>query len=128
MKTGLIRGVFAVAGIFDLFVGLLFLVFGGRIFDVYGITRPNHPGYIEFPALLLLVFGVLMIHISRNPARYRSFMWYGMGLKASYAGVVFYHLLAADIPFMWVPFAVMDLVFLVLFYISWRATVPATEG
>ena len=41
--------------------------------------------------------------------------FYGIGLKVSYCGVVFWHWFTAGIPSMWKPFAVADLVFLVLF-------------
>jgi hypothetical protein len=128
MKIVWIRGLFAIAGIFDLLVGALFFFAGNAVFDLYGVTRPNHPGYIQFPALLLLVFGVMMIHISRNPVRYRNFMWYAMGLKASYAGIVFYHQIVSGIPSMWIPFAVMDSIFLVLFFLSWKMTKHLTPG
>jgi hypothetical protein len=49
-----------------------------------------------------------------------------MGLKSSYAGVVFYYLITSGIPSMWIPFAVMDVIFLVLFFIAWKMTKQMT--
>ncbi len=120
MKTGWIKAIFFIAGVLDVLVGITFLFFANTIYDWMGVTRANHPGYIEFPALLIIIFGIMMIRIASDPIRFREFIWYGVGLKASYAGVVFYYMLSSGIPFMWVPFAIMDAVFLVLFITAWK--------
>ena len=51
-----------------------------------------------------------------SPAASRQLIPYGILLKAAYCGVAFYHWLAAGIPGMWKPFALIDLVFAALFY------------
>ena len=33
-------------------LGLAFLASPAAIFEVFGVTPPNHPGYVQFPALL----------------------------------------------------------------------------
>ena len=53
-----------------------------------------------------------------------------MALKTGYSGLVFYYLLTTGVPAMWVPWAWADLVFLVLFLLSWHYTgtlMPADE-
>ena len=80
---------------------------------------PNHFGYVQFPAILLLIFAAMFYRVAMDPVANRFIMLYGVGLKAGYSGLVFYYMLTAGIPSMWVPWAWADLVFLVLFLVSW---------
>ena len=88
MSSFWVRVVFMIAAIYDGGLGLAFLFFGSDIFRIANVTPPNDLGYIQFPALLLVVFAVMFFHISRNPPKHRELMLYGAGLKASYVGVV----------------------------------------
>lgn len=84
-------------------------------------------GYIEFPALILLIFAAMFFQVARNPARNRTLIPYGAGLKASYAGVAFWNEINGGIPGLWIPWAWMDLLFLVLFVFAWlRLRQPAS--
>jgi hypothetical protein len=116
------RWPFIVSGIYDGLLGLTFLFLSGAIFSWAGVQPPNHPGYVQFPALLLLTFAAMFFQIARDPVRYRSLMPYGMALKAAYCGTVFYYQLTWGVPFMWIPFAWADLAFLILFILAYRAT------
>lgn len=117
-----VRPLFVVAGLYDGILGLAFLFFGMRIYDAFGVTHPNHVGYIQFPSLLLIVFGAMFLQIATNPVKYRSLMLYGMALKISYSGLVFWHQVTAGLPSMWMPWAWIDLGFLALFILAWRVT------
>lgn len=86
------------------------------------MTPPNHPGYVQFPALLLLVFAAMFLQVARDPVQNRGLIPYGMGLKAAYSGSVFWHQLTSGIPAMWVGWAWVDLVFLVLFVAAFKIT------
>jgi hypothetical protein len=66
----------------------------------------------EFPAALLIVFALMFLAVARNPVANRNLIPYGMLLKVSYCGVIFFHWFASGMPDMWKPFAVADLVFL----------------
>ncbi len=121
MKLSLIRSIFMISGLYDGILGVLFLFMAPELFSYAGVTPPNHFGYIHFPALLLIIFGTMFIRISTDPVRWRELIWYGIGLKFSYSGVVFYHLLTQGLPFVWVPFAVVDIVFLAVFLYALRA-------
>jgi len=121
MKPTWIKIVFYSTGIYDVLLGVYFFFFGNSVFDMFSVTRPNHAGYIQFPALLLVIFGFLFLRIARDPSKYRELMWYGMGLKGAYSGVVLYHLWFGEgMPFMWVPFAIIDIVYLLLIFLSWK--------
>ena len=116
-----ISSLFIVAAIYDGVLGGAFLFASGNLFDWFGVTPPNHQGYVQFSAALLIVFAAMFISIARDPIRNRSLIPYGIMLKLSYCGVVFFHWLTADIPNMWKPFCIADLVFLVLFAWAWTA-------
>ena len=70
--------------------------------------------------MLLVVFAIMFGTIARNPVANRNLIPFGMLLKVSYCTVVFGYWLRGGIPDMWKPWAVADLVFLALFYASYR--------
>jgi hypothetical protein len=110
-----IRLLFAVAALYDGILGLAFLLAPGAVFAAFGVTPPNHPGYVQFPAALLIVFALMFLSVARDPRAGRNLIPYGMLLKASYFEVIFYHWLLTGLPDMWKPFAVADVAFLALF-------------
>jgi hypothetical protein len=122
MAARWINRLFLVAGLYDAILGAAFLLFGPQIFRYAAVTPPNHFGYIHFPALLLIIFGVMFLRIATDPLKNRELMLYGVALKASYCGVVFWYDLATGIPRLWLPWAWADLLFLVLFIIAWLRT------
>jgi uncharacterized membrane protein YfcA len=127
MKTKpAISALFLVAAAYDGILGIAFLLLPGSLFEWFNVTPPNHPGYIEFPAMLLVVFAIMFGTIARNPVANRNLIPFGMLLKVSYCTVVFGYWLHGGIPDMWKPWAVADLAFLVLFYASYRRL--ATEA
>lgn len=121
MSSSWIKAVFWVSAIYDCLLGLVFLVGAAAVFEHFGVPLPNHPGYLQFPALILILFGVMFAQIALDPSGRRDWICYGIGLKLSYAGVVLYHQATAGVPSMWLPFAYADLLFLVGFVAAWRA-------
>jgi len=120
-KNSGIRMLFIISAIYDGLLGVLFLFAATAVFQWFHVTPPNHPGYIQLPAALLIVFALMFIEISRDPFAKRNLIIYGILLKVSYSGVVFFHWLTAEIPDMWKPFAVLDILFLVLFVWAYRS-------
>jgi len=116
-----IKFLFVISGLYDAVLGAAALLFGTEIFRMAGVTPPNHIGYIQFPALLVLLFGIMFLCIAKDPHGRREWILLGMGLKASYFGLVFCHALLGDIPKLWVPWAWADLVFFFLFFAAWRS-------
>jgi len=121
MKKSMVSTLFIVAALYDGLLGLAFLVAADAIFKAFAVTPPNHFGYVQFPAALLLVFAIMFAAVAKDPLRNRSLIPYGILLKLSYCGVVFVHWFSGGIPFMWKPFAVCDLVFIGLFICSYRS-------
>ena len=128
MKLNWIKIIFVVAGLYDGVVGVIFFLFGLSVFDFYNATRPNHIGYIQFPALILIIFGIMFVRIASDPVRFRELILYVVGLKLAYSGVVFYHYFTAGLPFMWIPFAILDILFLIIFLVCWATLKRPSSG
>jgi hypothetical protein len=124
-----IRALFVVGGLYDGVLGLAFLLAGPEIYGHFNISQPNHPGYLQFPALLLLVFAWMFFAVAFNPSANRNLIFYGIFLKLSYSGIVFYYWMTSGVPAIWKPFAVIDLAFAALFAWAIAATriAPSTD-
>lgn len=120
-KLSMIRLLFVVAGLYDFLIGLTFLGFGPQLFTAAGVPHPNHWGFTQFGALLLMVFGAMFFTIAYNPVANRNLIPFGMLLKVSYTGLVAWYWLTTDCPLLFKPFAVIDAVMFVLFYLAYRA-------
>ncbi|MGA9717331.1 MAG: hypothetical protein WBQ79_03540 [Acidobacteriaceae bacterium] len=119
MQLKWIRVVFAIAALYEVVLGIVFLFFGSVVFRQTGTTPPNHMGYIQFPALLLVLFGVMFWRVAVDPIRNRDLVLYGAGLKAAYSGLAFWYEVNGGIPPLWLPWAWIDLIFLFLFLFAW---------
>lgn len=128
IAQGAIKPLFVIAALYDGILGFAFLLLPGGVFQYFGVTPPNHFGYVQFPAALLLVFGLMFLAIARDPQANRNLIPYGMMLKVAYCGVVFGYWFTRGIPGMWKPFAVADLIFLALFARAYVALSPRRRG
>ena len=115
-----IKPFFVFAAVYDGVLGLAFFLAPLQIFALYGVEPPNHLAYIQFPALLLITFAAMFLHIASNPARHRDLIPYGMALKVAYSGLAFWYEATEGIPAMWIPWAWADLGFLIAFVFAWR--------
>ncbi len=125
MNPKWVRLLFIIAGLYDGALGVAFLLFTSAIFQGFGVEPPNHLAYVKFPALLLLIFAAMFVRVACDPVKSRELMLYGVGLKAAYSGTAFWYQIRQGIPFMWIPWAWADVVFLVLFLVAWKSTPPA---
>jgi hypothetical protein len=116
---GWIWWLFVLAALYDGILGLLFLAAPGDVFERFLVAPPNHFGYVQFSAALLLIFAWMFAAVAMAPQRNRNLIPYGMGLKAAYCSLVFYYWFTIQIPTMWKPFAVADLAFLGLFLLAY---------
>ena len=121
MSEKMIKPFYVISGLYDGVLGLAFLLAPGAIFAMYAVEPPNHMAYVQFPALLLIVFGVMFFRIAMDPVKNRELILYGCALKVSYCSMVFFYMATTSVPAMWVPWAYADLVFLVLFVMTWRS-------
>jgi hypothetical protein len=114
---------FAVAGLYDGVLGFAFLAAPAQLFDWAEVTPPNHFGYVQFPAALLLIFGIMFTAIAIRPVACRGLIPYGILLKVAYCGVAGTYWMLTDIPFIWKPFVVIDAVMGVLFAVAYMTLV-----
>jgi len=121
MNVKSIKPFFLIAALYDGVLGVAFIVAPMQIFSMYGVEPVNHMGYVQFPALILILFAIMFYRVAMDPVRNRELILYGCGLKVSYCSLVFWYLLTTGIPSMWIPWAWADLVFLTLFIVSWRS-------
>lgn len=119
MIANWIKPFFIISGLYDGVLGLAFLFAWAAVYQHFGVTPPNHPAYVQFPALLLLIFAAMFFRIAREPVANRDLILYGVALKVAYSGTAFWYYVTEKIPAMWLPFAWCDLGFLVLFFIAW---------
>jgi hypothetical protein len=124
MKTTWMKAAFAASALYDAILAIALLLFTPPLFRLFGVELPNHLGYLQFPALLLLVFAAMYWKIAADPVGSRDLIPYGIGLKASYILVVFSYWFMGNVPWIWIPLAWIDLVFLVLFAAAWRKGKP----
>jgi len=119
MTLSTVRLLFAVAGLYDFLIGLVFLFFGPQLFEATGVPPPNHWAYIQFGSLLLIIFGIMFFAVAHDPVANRNLMPFGMLLKLSYAGLVAYYWVTTDCPMLFKPFALIDAVMFVLFLLAY---------
>ncbi len=121
MRIRWVRVLFGVAGAYDLGIGLAFLVAGPTLYRTANVPEPNHWGYVQFASLLLATFGLMFFAVAARPYVNRNLIPYGVLLKASYVAVVGYHWATDGIPSLFLPFAAIDAVMLVLFVAAYGA-------
>ena len=120
MSLASTRLLFTVAGAYDFIIGAAFLGFGPQLFEATSVPQPNHWGYLQFGALMLMIFGLMFFAVASNPVANRNLIPYGILLKLSYVAIVTYYWVSTDVPLLFKPFAVIDAVMLVLFVIAYR--------
>lgn len=123
------RLLFYIAAAYDGLLGLVFLLAGPRIFAATGITPPNHWGYVDFSAGILVLFGILFLQVAKDPVKNLNLIPYGILLKVCYVGTVTGHWWFGEgLPNMWKLFAAADTLFAVLFVLSMRALRPTASS
>jgi hypothetical protein len=120
-KNTVISIVFMLSAIYDAALGAAFLLFGEKLFARYNVAPPNHWGYVQFPAALLIIFALMFFAVAGGPQRNRNLIPYGILLKVAYSAMVFWYWAGPGIPDMWKPFAVADALFAIAFAWSWVA-------
>jgi len=96
------------------------------IYETVGSVLPNHPGYVQLPALLIIVFGIGFWMVAQDVRGNRSIISLGILMKLAFGIVVFGHLIAGNtIPF-YIPFGIIDLGFAILFLMA-RKSLDATS-
>ena len=112
---------FWLAAAYDGVLGVLFLAAPWWVFERFQVAPPNHMGYVQFPAALLVIFGLMFAAIALRPVANRGLIVYGVLLKVAYCSLAAYYWVTTDIPVIWKPFVWIDLVMGVLFVVAYGA-------
>jgi hypothetical protein len=123
-KNRYYRGLFAVAALYDIVLGVAFLFFPRESFELVGAEAeyPEYTAYITLIAVFLLVLGIGYALIARgNLMRNRDLIAVGTLYKLAYVGAAVFYLITGDYPHISfiAIFGVADLGFLVLMAECW---------
>lgn len=128
------RGVFFVAALYDLILGVAFLLLYPWIYGLLGIPLPTEPAYLQMAAAFVVVQGIMYVLVYRDMERNRDLILVGAIYKAAYAVVSLYHLGVGDLPHgLFAVFGVLDIGFMILFAMSLgrlgalRSSIPEAE-
>jgi hypothetical protein len=116
------RTFFLVAGVYDVLLGLAFLLAGETILTAVGMTLPPHIAYIQLAAIFVAVQGLSYLLAYRDAWSNLGIIWVGVVYKASYATLAVYYLVTGQLPsIFFVPWAICDVAFMVGFLVFLRA-------
>ena len=101
---------FRIVGVYDILLGLSFLLFYKNIYQALTITLPNHPGYIYVPALFLICGGVGEFLIAKNPLRNVDLVKVRLLMKLTFAAAVFYCYFTVDVPTIFLLVSILSII------------------
>lgn len=116
------RTFFLVAGLYDVLLGLAFLLAGETILTAVGMKLPPHIAYIHLAAIFVAVQGLSYLLAYRDAWSNLGVIWVGVAYKASYATLAAYYLATGQLPsIFFIPWAICDVAFMVGFLVFLRA-------
>lgn len=115
-REGYYKGLFLTAAFYDFIIGITFLFFYKPVYRLLNIPFPLNPSYLSLSAAFVFVIGIGYYIIYRDIHANRGLVIVGAIYKFAYAAVGLYYLLINLVPHMiYIVFAVIDVIFLVLF-------------
>lgn len=115
------RTLFLVAALYDFILGAVFVVAGEPILTAIGMALPPHVAYIQLAAIFIMVQGLGYWLVYRDPFANLGLVRVGVAYKATYSGLALYYLVIGQLPSVFfVPWAVVDVLFLISFVIFLR--------
>lgn len=119
MSERWISVLFYLSAAYDGVLGILFLFAPLAAFHWFDVPPPNHLGYVQFPAMLLLIFAIMFLVIAKNPQANRELIQYGILLKLSYCSITALYWFKGELPAMWQPFTICDLIMGALYFLAY---------
>ena len=109
------RKLFLIAAVYDLILGFLFFFFYKPIYSYFNITLPVYPMYLQMAAAFVIAMGVGYYFIYLNLYRNIDLVKLGIVYKAVYAGLTSYFYFIGSAHVIFLIFAAIDIIFLLLF-------------
>lgn len=127
------RGLFSVAAIYDVLLGIIFTFCPTQAFSALGIKEklPAFGGYITLLGAFVLVIGVAYVLIARGDLRRNAdLIFIGTLYKLAYSVTAFYYWAAGDLPHIAFAavFGVADAVFFLLMAECWLRVRRESKG
>jgi len=111
---------FTFVGCVEFVVGLSFIFLPNQIFALSQIAPIARLEYIQFPALLIMVFGWMMWNVAARPKENANLIPYISLFKVAFIGVVLFTWLTAGASPLWVIFTLFDIAYLIGFIFAYR--------
>ena len=113
------KGLFLVAAIYDIFLGIIFTFFSKFVFKLLNISEklPEFGGYLSLIGAFLFVIGIAYLLIFLGDLqRNRDLISVGALYKLAYCAIAFYYFAIGNVPHIIFLslFGVADLVFFIL--------------
>jgi hypothetical protein len=116
---------FLIAGLYDLLLGVVFFISGEGILDWIGMELPPHIAYIQLAAVFIAVQGLSYLLVWTSPPRYLGLVMIGVVYKLAYSGLALWYIIVGELPSaFFIPWAIIDVIFLVGFLLFLRAARP----
>ena len=113
---------FLVAALYDMILGVAFVVFGEQILGAIDMELPPHIAYIQLAAVFIFVQGFSYLLPFLDPLGNLGIVRVGVVYKVAYAGLALWYLAIGALPSVFfIPWAIIDLGFLVGFVLFLRA-------
>lgn len=120
---------FFIAGLYDVLLGVAFFIFGEQILDWIGMELPPHIAYIQLAAVFIAVQGLSYLLVWVDPPRFVGLVVIGVVYKLAYSGLAVWYLTIGELPSdFFIPWALVDIVFLVGFLLFLRAAWPGRQS
>ena len=120
---------FLIAGLYDVLLGVAFFVFGEQILEWVGMELPPHIAYIQLAAVFIAVQGLSYLLVWVDPLRFMGLVIIGVVYKLAYSGLALWYLVIGELPNeFFIPWALIDIVFLVGFLLFLRAAWPGQRS
>jgi hypothetical protein len=115
-RDGFFKGLFLIAAIYDIILGLLFFLFYKTAYSFFGITLPTFPMYLQMSAAFVFAMGIGYYLVYKNLYRNVDLVKLGIVYKLVYAtlAIYFYFVNLANVVFFW--FGIIDLIFMGFFF------------
>jgi hypothetical protein len=114
---------FLVAALYDMLLGVAFVVLGEQILSAIDMQLPPHIAYIQLAAVFIFVQGFSYLFPFRDPLGNLGIVRVGVVYKAAYAGLALWYLAIGTLPSVFfIPWAIIDLAFMVGFVLFLRAS------
>jgi uncharacterized membrane protein len=108
---------FFVAALYNLVLGLIFLIFFSQLMDLFGMPQPPRElvGFHQMGIILAMVFGVGYFMVGRDLRAHDGIVILGAIAKIAVFLLFFYHAVFSGLHFLIFLVGVGDLVFALLF-------------